>query len=70
MICPICESEKLEGKRCSACLDLTDEEWALNQAIIPYIEGKIEIDELEKRIEKALKDPPKRLRDPTHIVFM
>lgn len=68
-MCPICESEKLEGKRCGACLDLTDEEWALNDAIHPYIKGKIEIDELEKRIEKALRDPPKRPRDPTHIVF-
>lgn len=69
-MCPICESEKLEGKRCEACLDLTNEEWAINEAIIQYYKDKIEVDELERRIEKALKDPSKRPRDPTHIVFM
>lgn len=65
--CDICGSEKFYGRQCLACEDMTDEQWALRDAADAYARDDIDIDELERRIETALTNPPKRYHP--HIVI-
>lgn len=66
-VCPICSSEKRYGRRCEACHDMTDEEWALHDARVAYAEDRIDVGELERRIAVALTSPPKRHHP--HLVY-
>lgn len=48
----------------------TDEAWALHDAREAFAAGRIDVDELERRIDLALTAPPKRPRDPTNVECM
>lgn len=67
VVCPICSSEKRLGRRCEACRDMTDEQWALHDAREAFASGSIDVGELERRVEIALTDPPKRHHP--HLVY-
>lgn len=58
--CRNCGSDKFAHERCTACNDWTDEQWALHDAQGAYAAGRIDIVELERRIEVALTNPPRR----------
>lgn len=58
--CTNCGSDKWPYETCEACLDRTDEEWALHDAREAYASGKIDAAEMEQRIEVALTAPPRR----------
>lgn len=66
-VCVLCGSEKAYGRRCEACLDQTDEQWATTDAVNAYVDGDIDVDELERRLWVALTDPPKR--DHPYLIY-
>lgn len=65
--CPLCGSEKLEGKQCPSCHDMTDEQWGVLEAKQAFAADRITVEELEHQLEQAFANPPKRVHD--HIVY-
>lgn len=58
--CPLCGSEQWAARQCDACHGWSDEQWALHEARELYAAEMIDIDELERRVQAALTDPPRR----------
>jgi hypothetical protein len=67
LLCDICGSQKLAGKTCGSCRDMTDEQWAIHDARDDFARGAITIAELERRIETALTESPRRSH--CHLVY-
>ena len=64
--CPRCHSD-VSGKRCEnhddagvPCWGMSAEDAALYATREAYARGQIDFDEMQRRIEEALTDPPRR----------
>lgn len=63
MSCANCGSEKWAGRKCAACYDMNDEEWAVYEAQQAFVKNEIDVAELERRLEIAYTNPPKKHHD-------
>lgn len=62
--CHLCGSEIRAGRKCeeSTCRGLSDEQLAVDRAGEDYSLDRIDVDELERRLEIALTNPPRASR--------
>ena len=56
--CQICGSEKWSRRACGLCHGRDATEDACHRAKEAFVAGKIDVDELERRIDVAVRDPP------------
>jgi hypothetical protein len=58
MNCEVCHSEKYYGKECGLCHGRDATEDAIHRAKLAFYADKIDIEEFERRLDRALTDLP------------